>query len=304
MHKIYLLLLVSLILSVVIMSTLVIAQDCDTTMVKSVLRKALFDYFQHPSSSALPPAKIRDLLKFYLSLGHGKITVNCAVKGAETGLHMEDILAEATAISEPLPRCSDDTIYGECSKSKPRYCYAGTLLSRCGFCGCPVDAVCGFDGGCTSKVVQPSLQSNGGSCSHSYECSKELVCENQTCQKVESCSDSDGGAVISVKGSATVIYSRSGLQTVRDYCVNTTTLTEIICGKHGEPWEGITVLCPSNICENGACMDATQCGDHRCVGKETCTSCATDCGKCPDGTNTDLGELTRIDKPVNATLRH
>ena len=302
MRKIIVLWQVGLVLSLVIMSSLAVAEDCDTTMVKSVLRHALFDYFQHPSSSTLPPAKIRDLLKFYLSLAHGQITVDCTVHGQETGIPMEWILTDATAISEPLPHCSDDTMYGECSASKPRYCYAGTLLSRCGFCGCPAGTACGFDGGCTSKVTHLSSQPEGGACSHSYECSKGLVCENQICQKVNSCSDSDGGAVLSVKGGVSITYSRSGLQTKGDYCANATTLTEIVCGKQGEQWEEITVLCPSNICESGACTNA-RCGDHRCTGKETCGSCATDCGRCPDGSSKDIGELTQMNGSVNVSMR-
>ena len=39
-------------------------------------------------------------------------------------------------------KCTDDTIYGSCSATKPLYCDNGNLIDRCSVCGCPADRIC------------------------------------------------------------------------------------------------------------------------------------------------------------------
>lgn len=129
-------------------SNVAYAQTCETSIVKSALKKALFEYFKDPSLSPLEVTKIRDLLTFYLNIAEGEINVNCNVQGGETGIVMDEIVSEARAIVAIIPTCSDGTEYGECSASKPRYCYDGNLLNRCGICGCDNNDTCNNNGEC------------------------------------------------------------------------------------------------------------------------------------------------------------
>jgi len=57
----------------------------------------------------------------------------------------------------PYQECSDGTLYGSCSATKPLYCSSGTLISSCSQCGCPLGQACQLDGTCTFAIV-PSLQ--------------------------------------------------------------------------------------------------------------------------------------------------
>ena len=51
-------------------------------------------------------------------------------------------------------RCSDDTLYNECSASKPKFCSDGTLIDRCSLCGCSSGYVCSDDV-CTEQTTGP-----------------------------------------------------------------------------------------------------------------------------------------------------
>lgn len=44
--------------------------------------------------------------------------------------------AESARIAN-LPKCSDGTLYNECSTNKPYYCYEGDLVRKAATCGCP-----------------------------------------------------------------------------------------------------------------------------------------------------------------------
>ncbi|KYK25975.1 hypothetical protein AYK26_01705 [Euryarchaeota archaeon SM23-78] len=45
-------------------------------------------------------------------------------------------------------RCSDWTIYGQCSFTKPKYCDNGNLVDDCNTCGCPYGHDCQANGSC------------------------------------------------------------------------------------------------------------------------------------------------------------
>jgi len=40
------------------------------------------------------------------------------------------------------PICSDGTVYGSCSVTKPKYCSNGNLINNCNLCGCPLGQAC------------------------------------------------------------------------------------------------------------------------------------------------------------------
>ena len=82
--------------------------------------------------------------------------------------------------------CSDGTLYGECSSTKPKYCENGTLINKAGTCGCPSGKV--RDGNnCVeeSSSSSSSSSSSGGICDEGEQipCSFEGICQPayQTC---------------------------------------------------------------------------------------------------------------------------
>jgi len=60
-------------------------------------------------------------------------------------------------------QCADGTLYGQCSTVKPKYCDNGTLIDKCGTCGCPSDQQCQADGNCIVPTLSVSLSANPSS---------------------------------------------------------------------------------------------------------------------------------------------
>ena len=49
-----------------------------------------------------------------------------------------------------LMKCSDNTVWSQCSLNKPLYCNQGSLINSCATCGCPSQSdICEADGSCT-----------------------------------------------------------------------------------------------------------------------------------------------------------
>jgi len=58
--------------------------------------------------------------------------------------------------------CSDGTIYGQCSTSKPSFCNNGTLMYKCSLCGCPAGKSCNYTSeACYTPVVATPTPSSG-----------------------------------------------------------------------------------------------------------------------------------------------
>ena len=213
---------------------------------------------------------------------------------------------KADRITTPVPRCSDGTVYGECSASRPFYCYAGQLISRCGYCSCPDAYSCEGDGNCIPKQGKEKGQieeNTAGECSYIRDCPQGEVCVEHLCRNVLSCTDSETEQKISVKGAVTVTYSNddnngiNDIQSFSDYCFNATHLIEVTCRPVEGKVEETAVPCLFS-CKEGIC---SQCGNNLCAGEESCTSCAVDCGNCPDGIR-DLGNLDAMKTPQNISL--
>lgn len=54
--------------------------------------------------------------------------------------------------------CSDSTPYGQCSKTKPKYCQEGVLINHCKKCGCPSGQVCQTDNTCQEPAPEPETE--------------------------------------------------------------------------------------------------------------------------------------------------
>ncbi len=64
-------------------------------------------------------------------------------------------------------KCSDGTVYGECSTTKPEYCVNGLLTNNCDFCGCPSGQNCQADGTCIPSATECYDNTLVGECSTS-----------------------------------------------------------------------------------------------------------------------------------------
>jgi len=59
--------------------------------------------------------------------------------------------------SQQQNRCSDNTLFNQCSANKPRYCNNGMLVNNCNLCGCNNNGVCLQDGSCISQIEYERL---------------------------------------------------------------------------------------------------------------------------------------------------
>jgi parallel beta-helix repeat protein len=88
--------------------------------------------------------------------GDGKVNVIDVVRIVRISLGYEE--KEIYTID----MCSDGTPYGECSKTKPKFCQDGTLIDNCQVCGCPVSQKCQTDGNCREiNVTLPQRLERG-----------------------------------------------------------------------------------------------------------------------------------------------
>ncbi len=108
------------------------------------------------------------------SLGHspiycdnGTIINKCSVCGCVTGQSCNQTSNQCYVSVNPQT-CSDGTLYGQCSTTKPKYCNNGNLTISCSTCGCPTGQSCNQTTSACYAPVNPQLCSDGtiyGQCS-------------------------------------------------------------------------------------------------------------------------------------------
>jgi hypothetical protein len=139
---------------------------------KFELKKGLFNYMQNPAASKITLFEVKDLLVFYLSTDVE--TQNCdLINGTESKISLSSILTKSNTIDKStIPRCTDGTFYGECSNTKPKFCYSGILKSMCygpdkingtvDDCECPLYQSCESDGTCKALIIECYNDDNCG----------------------------------------------------------------------------------------------------------------------------------------------
>lgn len=238
----------------ILFSSIVTAQTCEVSQVRSALKKAAFDYLTDPSTAEMPLAKIKDLLSFYLGLGSTQGSVACDAQ-------ISGIVADSLIISRELPKCSDGTEYGECSSFKSKYCYAGSLLHRCNYCGCPSASSCSTSGKC--EAVAENI-----TCSNDLDCGTPDYIGNHYCS---------GGNVNRNQTSYTCLSPG----TANSSCTSTTTPQLIdSCGAGEECIEGQSE-CQVNI----TCTESWTCGNWSTCANGQQTRTCTDANSCGTTTN-------------------
>ncbi|MBI2124627.1 hypothetical protein HYT92_02435 [Candidatus Pacearchaeota archaeon] len=135
------------VLLILLLSASSYAQVCEVGKIKQALRKALYLHFIN-EGSGLTPNEVKDMLVFYLTISAQNSTVDCSALGLNSNKPIFDVLIQGENLLDRIPACADGTKYGECSKLRPSYCYAGAIYEKCGLCGCPTNSVCGKSGKC------------------------------------------------------------------------------------------------------------------------------------------------------------
>jgi len=126
-----------------LLASLASAEVCEVDRIKQVLKKILFLYYTEPGSVPLTQDEVKDMLVFYLSISDRNITIDCSAFGSRSNRPISDVVNAGDNVADKIPSCPDGTKYGECSKFRPAYCYAGAIYSKCDLCGCPTNSVCG-----------------------------------------------------------------------------------------------------------------------------------------------------------------
>lgn len=235
-----------------VFSNAVYAQTCEVSNVKQVLKKVVYLHLMEPQSSQLTLDEIKDLLFFYLGIDEGLITVDCSALGPKSNKPVSDIVSSGETAPDKVPACADGTEYGECSTFKPKYCYAGSLLHRCNYCGCPSASGCSTDGKCEA-VKQNITCYNDIDCGTSqftgnYYCSNNYITKNYQNYTCENAGTVNSGCVIKTSYvsieycdsslNQTCIEGQSTCKTVNVSIVNETTNVT-----------NQTTLSPTGVCE-------------------------------------------------------
>src|SRR3989344_9240624 len=97
---------------------------------------------------------------------------SCYAEKANVAIQCEQ--ACPCPISEPIKKCSDGTLYNQCSITKPLYCKEGRLINKCFLCGCSDDKLCQDDGSCKIKEPEPIKKCSDGTLYNECSITKPL----------------------------------------------------------------------------------------------------------------------------------
>jgi len=184
--------------------------------------------------------------------------------------------------------CSDGTVHGQCSATKPLYCDDGNLINRCWKCGCSEGERCEEKSGICA-IPEPEEFCGDGNCDIGETCSSceadcgicPGVCGNSVIETGEECDD---GNIVNGDGCDSTCQEE-------EYC------GDGVCNS-GENCLTCLQDCPcpfGETCQpDGTCVSvqppAVNCGDGTCSLDENCLTCEDDC-RCsqhyncqPDGT--------------------
>lgn len=281
-----------------IFSSVSYANVCEVDGVRQALKKNLYIYFTDPSLSPLTLNEVKDLLYFYLGISESEVTVDCSVAGSRSSEPVSDIVNKGENVTDIVPTCADGTKYGECSTFRPKYCYGGSLLYRCNYCGCPSLSGCTASGKC-EPITENIACSNDLDCGTSgfagnYYCNGNYVSRsylNYTCKnpgttssncvssnssiKLNYCNPDlnqlcvDGAGDCQVNGNQTTTtctdYDNGDNLFIASYAKKGTQAQYDKCGTAGQNYEII-----EGVCTNGqlsgvphSCPSGTVCKDVR-----------------------------------------
>jgi len=189
-------------------------------------------------------------------------------------------------------KCSDGTIWGQCSTTKPQLCSLGNLINKCQSCGCLSGQTCQAGGVCALVELlnfdwynPPSnyfSYISGGSGTFTSTCNQ--FCLDLGGIAAPRCSAGTGWE----GGKCRKVINSGGTSTASERCDETELITQVgtlycCCG---------TEYCGDGVCNNNE--DCNTCDDCGCSIGQTCQtdgSCAIPISVSPIGTNTKDASL-------------
>src|SRR3989344_5735686 len=280
-----------IIIFLVIFASVARAQDiCDIGNIKKVLRKVLYFYFINPQDSPLSLNELKDLLVFYLGIKEQVGQVDCSVTGSISNSSISSIIDSGWNVTDTIPTCADGTKYGECSTFKPKYCYTGSLLHRCDYCGCPSPSQCSTSGKCGNATCSSDLDCGesgfvrfnhclDGKLYRNYD---NITCLNSQCSNetvtvlIDDCKSKGEGCewnqtIINYvcQGKMTnetcVDYDGGDNLLMASYAKKGTQMQYDKCGTAGQNYEIIEGVCQNNEVRGvpHSCPTGTECKDIR-----------------------------------------
>jgi len=292
--KLPILLIASLTLLIVV-STIVNAQSCEVDNVKQSLRKVLYLHFVQPQDNPLTLSEVVDLLAFYLSYrDEGTPTVDCSVTGAKSDRKIEELVNEASGSPNVIPTCIDGTAYGECSNTKPKYCYAGSLMEKCGTCGCTT-GTCSSTGECATLTTSGNI-----TCAPSWQCTTWSQCTNST--QIRTCTDYDSCGTTAGKPIQLQTCTTNQTQTTCSWTANGICPAGCAAGSDADCCTQagkyvLTAHFPPNSCETGCYNNNYTNGTTACTPCDDINGYVAD-GACPNwcSAGNDLDCCTNLGK--------
>ena len=276
---------------VFILSSLSYAQVCEVAKVKDVLRKNLYLYLTSASPSPLALNQVKDILIFYLNIPQGSVTVDCSAPGSISNTPISNIVSTGESAPNIALACPDETKYGECSSSKPKYCYGGSLISKCSFCGCPIGNSCDTNGNCNPTASNITCFTNRD-CGNSqftgnYYCSNSYITKNYVNYTCINPGTSSSNCVVSTYP-ITLSYCNSALN---QSCINgydicqISVINQTIACSDGTQNNQCSATKPL-YCLNGTLIN--NCSVCGCSGNQTCSVTET-CVQPNSCTDSDSG---------------
>ncbi len=285
------------------------AADCEedlasvdsTKAFRTYLKQGIYAYLANPDQGIVSLNELNETLDFYLS-SSGVIdnTVLCSESDADgvsshNGVNLSRVVKTIidSRLQYRVPKCTDGTLYGECSHTRPLFCYSGKLVHMCQ----GPDKTKGTDDDCQCKA--------GGidNCSEEYG-----ICGTVECTEASNCST---GPTTSVCDGNNMTYLSCGMKCENYKCVSdsdscTVLNTEDCAENAGYPYcqDGQCVQCrDSNDCGyvcDGNNISSQMCDDNYCAQDilyKPCSPqevCADNCGICMNKTTPKTDEWKRI----------
>lgn len=190
--------------------------------------------------------------------------------------------------------CADNTLYGSCSTTKPKYCSSGTLINACRTCGCST-GTCQSDGTCKTTTqtctdgtpygscssAKPKYCNNSGTLLNNYCYGLDKIvgtaddcgCSSGTCQSNGTCS---------VCGNGKCETGENYSNCPKDCCKSSCTATsDSVCHSECNNYascSGFQSLCNTKALGTKVCTNSTY---YATCCNGTATSCGTKTKSCP-----------------------
>lgn len=216
--------------------------------------------------------------------------VNYYSKGTVTWLFSNGSRQVFSDYCDSSTRLSEQT----CTGNTPTQEYY-TCGNSCSDGICITGTACGPNN-VSACETQSNCTTAGGNWCDNGKCQSSACVSNQT---NVTCTDTDSGNDIYIKGTVTLKFSNGSSELFPDFCLDSTRVQQHYCS--GQSQSAAVSSCP-NGCSNGACLQGTACGPNNvsaCVTEGNCTTakgywCSSKCQStaCSNATTVSTTPIT------------